>query len=162
PADGATVTTLTPTLSATFADPDTQDTGKVTFQLCSNSSCASVLDTFDSTATSLAVGGAGSRAVPGGDIAADGTYWWRAKNTDASGAASSYSAIRSFVVDTTAPAFSSASVNGASLQLTLGETLDGAQAVTNAMFTVRKDGVVQTLTGTPSISTNRVTLTLAG
>src|SRR5438105_3858599 len=40
PADGTTVATPTPTLSATFSDPDTQDTGTITFQLCVTSDCS--------------------------------------------------------------------------------------------------------------------------
>ena len=100
---GGRTSTPTPTLTATFSDPDSNDSGKVTFQVCSDSGCSSSLGTFDSTSTSIAVGANGSAAIPGGTITADGTYYWRAKNVDASAAASSYSATRSFTVDTTAP-----------------------------------------------------------
>jgi len=94
--------TTTPTFTATFSDPDTQDTGKVTFQVCSDSSCGTVLQTFDSSSTSLAVGTNGSAAYSGGTALTDGSmYYWRAKNVDAAAAASSYSAARSFTIDTT-------------------------------------------------------------
>src|SRR5205823_6299282 len=66
PANAAQLSTTTPTLTATFSDPDTQDTGKVTFEVCTNSSCSSSLGTVDSTTTAIAVGSNGSAAVPGG------------------------------------------------------------------------------------------------
>src|SRR5207248_11344910 len=100
PADGARLNGTTPTLTATFGDPDSQDTGKLTFEVCTTSHCSSSLGTFDSTGTTLAVGANGSAAVPGGYNLADGTtYYWRAKNVDAAAASSSYSATRSFTVD---------------------------------------------------------------
>src|SRR4029079_13019922 len=73
PADASRLNTATPTLTATFADPDTQDTGKVTFEVCSDSSCSSSLGTFDSSSTSLAVGANGSAPVPAGYNLASGT-----------------------------------------------------------------------------------------
>ena len=66
PADTARLNTATPTLTATFLDPDTQDTGKVTFEVCTTSNCSSSLGTFDSSSTSLAVNANGSAAVPAG------------------------------------------------------------------------------------------------
>ena len=107
PTDALYVSTETPTLSATFGDPDTQDTGTVTFQVCSSATCTGGSDplaTFDSSSTTVGVGSSGSAAVPAGTITADGTYYWRAKSTDSASSASSYSATRSFIVDTTAPA----------------------------------------------------------
>src|SRR5262249_6549341 len=56
PANAAQLNTTTPTLTATFSDPDTQDTGKITFQVCSDSACTTSLGAFDSSSTSLAVG----------------------------------------------------------------------------------------------------------
>src|SRR5262249_51994720 len=64
PANASQLNTATPTLSATFSDPDTQDTGKVTFQVCNDSACSSSIGTFDSSSTTLAVGANGSAAVP--------------------------------------------------------------------------------------------------
>src|SRR5438094_6640969 len=60
PADAARVNTVTPTLAGTFLDQDTQDTGKVTFEVCSTGNCSSSLGTFDSTSTTLAVNANGS------------------------------------------------------------------------------------------------------
>src|SRR4029079_17523153 len=107
PADTARLNTATPTLTATFADPDSQDTGKVTFEVCTTSNCSSTLGTFDSTNTSLAVNANGSAAVPAGFNLAHATYYWRAKTVDSSATPSSLSAIQSFTADTTAPAMSS-------------------------------------------------------
>src|SRR4029077_17534952 len=66
PADAALLNSMTPALTATFSDPDTQDTGKVTFEVCTTSNCSSSLGTFDSTSTAIAVGNNGSASVPGG------------------------------------------------------------------------------------------------
>src|SRR5436305_9833929 len=73
PGNGARLNTATPTLSATFNDPDSQDTGKVTFEVCATSNCSSSLGTFDSTSTTLAVNANGSAAVPAGFSLANGT-----------------------------------------------------------------------------------------
>ena len=138
PANGAQLNSATPTLTATFSDPDTQDTGKVTFEVCSDGACTSSLGTFDSTSTTLTFGANGSAAIPGGTITTDGTYYWRAKNVDSSSASSSYSATRSFVVDTTPPTISSAAVgsDGTTVTVTWSEDLDQAQAVAGSAFTV--------------------------
>ena len=102
PANGTQRNTATPTLSATFGDPDPNDTGTITFQVCTTSNCSSPIgSTFDSSVT--ANGADGSAQIPGGLLAADGTYYWRAKSTDSTPASSAYSATRSFVVDTTTP-----------------------------------------------------------
>ena len=68
--------------------------------------------------------------------------------------------------DTTAPAFRSAAVKGASLVITFSESLAEASSLANSAFTVRKtpaggseQGV--TLSGSPSINGEVVTLTLA-
>src|SRR5207248_3723429 len=111
PADAARLNTATPTLTATFSDLDSQDAGKVTFEVCSTSNCSSSLGTFDSTSTNLAVNANGSAAVPAGyNLASGTTYYWHAKNVDSSAASSSFSAIRPRLVDTTAPTISSATV----------------------------------------------------
>src|SRR4029077_20472485 len=98
PADAARLNTATPTLTAKFLDPDSQDTGKVTFEDCSTNNCSSSLGTFDSTSTTLAVNANGSAAVPGGFNLANGTtYYWRAENVDASSGSSSFTSTQSFL-----------------------------------------------------------------
>src|SRR5207244_2038738 len=112
PADAARLNSATPTLTATFLDSDSQDTGKVTFEVCSTSNCSSSLGTFDSTSTSLAVNANGSAAVPGGYNLANGTtYYWRAKNVDSSAARSSFSYIQSFLVESALPTMTTAIVS---------------------------------------------------
>ena len=114
PTDGVFINSTTPTLSAGFADPDTLDFGKVTFQVCTNSSCSASLGTFDSTTTNLNVGQNGSAAVPGGfNLQTATQYWWRAKSVDSSNASSPFSATRTFTVDTTAPSVSASAAPGA-------------------------------------------------
>ena len=105
PAAAAGVNSTTPTLTANYTDGDTQDTGKLTFEVCSNSDCSSSLGTFDSTVTTLAGSGAnGSAPVPGGFALASGTtYHWRVQGVDAAALPSSFTATRSFTVDTANP-----------------------------------------------------------
>src|SRR5213076_273149 len=120
----ARLNTATPTLTATFIDPDSQDTGKVTFEVCTTSNCSGSLGTFDSTSTNLAVNANGSAAVPAGFNLANGTtYYWRAKDVDSSAASSSFTAIRSFLVDPAAPPMSSATVgaDGTTVTVTWSE-----------------------------------------
>ncbi len=64
--------------------------------------------------------------------------------------------------DTAVPTFVSATVNGTSLVMTFSEDLGAAASLANGAFTVKNGmGTTQTLSGTPSISDNKVTLTLA-
>src|SRR5205823_5449289 len=86
-------TNVTPQLSATFSDPDGSDTGTLSFQLCSDAPCASVLQSHTSAA-GLA-NGASANWTPA--ALADGTYHWRARAQDAAGNQSSW-ASGSFVV----------------------------------------------------------------
>src|SRR5207302_167663 len=166
PGGGVRLNTMTPTLTATFDDPDANDTGKVTFEVCSTSNCSSSLGTFDSTSTSIAVGADGSAAIPGGTITTDGTYYWRAKNVDGSAAASSYSATRSLAVDTTAPTMSSAVVaaNGTTVTVTWSENLDQTQAVPGSAFSVAPNGgagVAGTATAVSYPAANKTQFTLS-
>ena len=86
-------------LAATFVDSDATDSGTVTFQLCSDAACTSVVGTSTSATVS---GGTGVTWTPG--ALADGTYYWRAYGKDVVGNTGAWSAIRSFVLDTNAPA----------------------------------------------------------
>ena len=105
PADGVFINSTTPTLSATFSDPDPSDTGKATFEVCSASNCATSLGTFQST--TVANGASGSAQVPGAfNLQPATTYYWRAQNIDGLNATSSFSSTRSFSIDTTAPSLS--------------------------------------------------------
>ena len=104
PANAAFPNTTTPTLTATFSDPDAADTGNVNFRVCADAACSTVISTFSSAAL-LANGANGSAAVPGAAGLVDGTtYYWQAQNEDDSNVLSAFSASRSFTVDTTAPA----------------------------------------------------------
>ena len=121
PVDGSTVATLTPALSATFSDVDTNNTGQLTFRLCTTSNCSSPIGGTFSSSAGIANGADGSAIVPGGRITSDGTYYWQAKATDNTSAVSAFSASHSFTVDTTAPLLQTAAVNGTSLTLTYDE-----------------------------------------
>ena len=88
----------TPQLSSTFSDPGATDSGTLSFQLCSNSSCTTVLQ---SNTTGAIANGASGYWTPGS--LADGTYYWRARAQDSAGNQSAWSATSSFVMDTVPP-----------------------------------------------------------
>ena len=85
-------------VTATFTDPDAGDSGTLSFQLCSDSGCSSVL--ASSTSATVSGGGSASWTPAAG---ADGVYFWRVSAQDAAGNLSGWSATRSFTLDTTAP-----------------------------------------------------------
>jgi predicted phage tail protein len=96
PANAARVNT--PQLNATFTDSDSTDSGTVTFQLCNDAACATVLN---SSTTATVASGAGVSWAAG--PLADGTYYWRASSLDAAGNQGAWSSVRSFVLDTVGP-----------------------------------------------------------
>ena len=102
PANGARFNSVPP-LNATFVDSDSTDSGTVTFQITSDAACTTVLASSTS-ATVLSGAGASASPTPVGPLA-DGTYYWCARAQDAAGnQQATWSAVRSFVLDTTAPA----------------------------------------------------------
>src|SRR5205814_3754385 len=99
--------------------------------------------TFDSTSTTLAVNGNCIATAPAGSILSSGTSSsWHAKNETSCGASSCSSAIRSFLVDTTAPTISSATVaaDGVTVTVTWSENLDQTQAVPGSAFSIAPNG----------------------
>ena len=97
PAAGARVNSSQ--LGATFVDSDASDSGTVSFQLCSNASCSSVV----ASSTSATVGpGTAVSWTPAG--LADGAYYWRLRATDAAGNQSGWTASQSFVLVPLVPA----------------------------------------------------------
>jgi len=86
-------------LSATFNDPSAGDSGTVTFQLCSDAACSSVIGT--STSSTVTDGTSVSWTPTG---LADGTYWWRLLSTDIAGNATSPTTAQKFILDTNPPA----------------------------------------------------------
>jgi hypothetical protein len=96
PADN-TYTQTTPTLGATYTDAE-GDAGSVTIRLCSDSGCATQLQSSGALA---ATNGSTQTWTP--TALADGTYYWQAQAQDGPGLASSWTASRTFVVDTAGP-----------------------------------------------------------
>jgi hypothetical protein len=97
---GAGAPTNVPQLNATFVDSDATDSGTVTFQICSDAACTTVL----ASSTSATVGsGAGVTWTAAGPLT-DGTYYWRASAQDVAGNQGAWSVVHSFVLDTTLPA----------------------------------------------------------
>ncbi len=107
PNNAGFVNSTTPSLTATFSDPDPNDTGTINFELCTASDCSASGDPFSTFSSSAGIvnGATGSASVPGAaGLVSGSTYYWRAKATDSNGSQSaSYSSIRSFTVDTAAP-----------------------------------------------------------
>src|SRR5437588_7608469 len=127
----------------------------VTFEVCCTTSCTRSPCTSLFRSTSLAVNANGSAAVPAGyNLASGTTYYWHAKNVDSSAASSSFSTIRSFLVDTTAPTISSATVaaDGVTVTVTWSENLDQSQAVPGSAFSVTPSGGT-TIAGTAAAVT---------
>src|SRR5205085_5554640 len=115
---------------------------QVTFEVCSDSGCSSSLGTFDSTSTAIAVGADGSAVIPCCTNTADRTLHSLPTRRSSDLAASSYSATRSFTVDTTAPSMSSATVgaDGTTVTVTWSENLDQTEAVPSSAFSVAPNG----------------------
>lgn len=78
-----------PALTATYDETGTVSPGQLTFQLCSDSTCSTVVESGTSAA-GLADGANGNWTP----TAADGSYWWRAQATDSAGNTSSWTATR--------------------------------------------------------------------
>ncbi len=93
PANASRANNPAPLLSANYADPES-DNGTLSFQLCSDAACSSVLQ---SNTTSSIASGANGTWTPAALLS--GTYYWRAQSTDSTSNASGWSATRSFVVD---------------------------------------------------------------
>lgn len=129
PADAAIVASPTPTLTATFSDPDASDTGTVHFEVCSSSTCASAIQTGTSSAGTA--NGANGSWVVGSALTAGMTYWWRARTEDAGAAVSGWSTPRSFMVNSTSaptPSSPADAVVIASTTQTLSATFTDPQA----------------------------------
>jgi uncharacterized delta-60 repeat protein len=78
--------------SATFSDPDAGDTGRVEFQLCSSPACGTIVTTANSP-NGIVNGANGSATICGTPST---TEHWRARNVDAGGLSSAWSATRSY------------------------------------------------------------------
>jgi hypothetical protein len=102
PADGAA--TGSSALAASFSDPDAGDTGTVDFRVCSASALAGAqcLPLLASGSSPTVASGANGSWTPVPPLA-DGTYYWQVRATDATGGQSSWTATRSFTLDTTLP-----------------------------------------------------------
>ena len=91
PADGSFIDSTTPTLSATFSDPDPSDTGKVTFEVCPRAT-ARARSARSSRPRSRTAPTAAPRCPAAFNLQTATTYYWRAKNVDGLNATSSFSA----------------------------------------------------------------------
>ena len=119
PADAVRTSNTTPQLQASYSEADANQ-ATLTFQLCSDANCGTVLGS--QTTANLSSGQTGSWQL---GALADGKYYWRAQATDTAANSSGPSASRSFTVDTTPPGSptlgspaASARVNSAALSAT--------------------------------------------
>lgn len=96
PANGSTLADTTPTLSATFSDPDAGDTGTLTYEVCTvgmaaGQSCAAAGGSVLASGTSAS--GANGAAIPWTSaVLTNGTRYWHARATDNMGSVSGWSA----------------------------------------------------------------------
>jgi hypothetical protein len=159
PADAAR--TNSTAFTATFSDPDAGDTGTVSFQVCSDASCSTVVANGPSTSTPN-----GSPASWTPALLPDGSYFWRAQATDAAGGVSNWTATRSFTLDRTAPSLPALQSPATGVLVkappALGASLSDADAGdTGALtFQVCNDAACSTVvaSGTASGSANGATL----
>lgn len=106
PASGSATSDTTPTLTATYADPDAGDTGTLEFEVCTVAVAAGATCT-GSGGTAVA-GGTSATGVANGSngtftpttALAVGTYHWHVRATDAAGATGPWSASWSVQVNT--------------------------------------------------------------
>jgi hypothetical protein len=99
PEDGAVMTSTSPTLAATFSDPDASDTGTVDFRICTLLVGGPGSDCSDETAagSSATVANGASATWSVSPALAPGLYYWQARGSDGVGR-SVWSATRSFTV----------------------------------------------------------------
>jgi large repetitive protein len=132
PADGLHAQTV-PTLGATYSDTE-GDPGNLTIELCSDSACATQLQSSGSLA---AVNGDTKTWTP--STPSDGTYYWAAQAQDSVGLPSAWTPARSFVIDNVAPTTSISSSPAALSNASSGTIAFSAdEAVTG--FQCRLDG----------------------
>jgi hypothetical protein len=98
----------TPTLSARFTDGNSSDTGTLSFRLCQDSVCGTIISQ-GSSASGLPVGSTGSWTLP--VALSDGsTYYWQARATDSTTLQSSWSGSQAVRVATSPATFSVSSI----------------------------------------------------
>ena len=157
PAAAATVST-TPTLTATYADPD-GGSGTVEFEVCSVSDCSTVVRVGASGST--ASGANGSWAVSPA-LATATQYWWRARGDDGV-LDGSWSGIRTFTTAAAAPTVTSATANTAPQgREGIVVQVGGTGFVNGASVAFSGTGVAVTNTSWVSATRIDVTLDVAG
>jgi hypothetical protein len=99
PADGAV--TSSPTLSASFSDPDAGDSGSLEFRVCTSPAAAGVecSPSVDSGSSANLANGASGSWTAGAALAHGTPHHWQARDVDALGGRSAWTATRSFVLD---------------------------------------------------------------
>jgi hypothetical protein len=99
PADGAV--TSSRSLSAFFSDPDPGDSGSLEFRVCTSPATTGMecAPAVDSGSSATVANGAPGSWTSGAALAHATTYYWQARDVDALGGRSAWTATRSFVLD---------------------------------------------------------------
>ena len=99
PADGAV--TSPRSLSASFSDPDAGDSGSLEFRVCTSPAAAEVecSPSVDAGSSGNVANGATGSWTVGAALAHGTTHYWQARNVDALGGRSTWTATRSFVLN---------------------------------------------------------------
>jgi len=131
-----------PQLSATFSDPDAADTGTMSFQICSDASCSTVLPSGSGSSASGIANGASGTWTPPVTLTDGTTYYWRAEATDSAANVSGWSSTSSFVYDTTPPTVSGVTASNANGAYKAGQTIHVQVGFSEAV----------TVTGSPKLA----------
>jgi hypothetical protein len=99
PQDGAV--TSSRSLSAFFSDPDAGDSGSLEFRVCTSPAAAGVecSPSVDSGSSATVANGAPGSWTAGAALAHATTYYWQARDVDALGGRSAWTATRSFLLN---------------------------------------------------------------
>ncbi len=132
PVAGASLATGTPTLEATFLDPDAADQGTLRFQICTDPACAAAGDpaATGTSASGIANGANGTWTTP---TLAAGTYYWRARGEDGGGLTGPWTVTRQ--LELTAASLS-LSVDSASAAITPALLIAGMDGTATSVLTV--------------------------
>ena len=154
PANASSTSDTTPTLSATYSDTDTDDTGTTNYRISSSTAqdCLDEVSIVSSGASSeTATNNATTTYTPDSSIGSDGTYYWCAQNNDGV-ATSSWTSMGSFVLDTIPPTITNISSSIGWSNATISWSTDGVSNSTVLYGLTPSYGSITATTTAESIS----------
>ncbi|MCW2972280.1 MAG: repeat-containing protein [Thermoleophilia bacterium] len=134
PADNASTTSTTPTLTATYTDTAPVTGGTVNFRVGTSATCGSGVVRTGDSANNIITGNNGSWAIT--PALANGTYYWCAQSTDAAGNYSGYTSTRKLIVG---PA--TISITASTPSIALGSIMANTDVVASFSADVQTDAL---------------------